>query len=167
MQYARSAKQANLSFLEQLMRGRRPISLRNLIIKSKSFTIPDTVELLTTLRACVGLIKYLDYTGTPNVNQRLSNIVNDMKDQWNHGQAAWNAAHPNDPVFIGDFWSEWLQDYYPWVILFVTEYVQIGIDDMRRYWGVSTDDRAPAVLNVMASPKSQLGGLTINTANMN
>jgi hypothetical protein len=50
------------------MGGFRPISLANLALKAVSFTILDTVDMLKTLRACVGLIRYLDYTGTPNVN---------------------------------------------------------------------------------------------------
>jgi hypothetical protein len=60
-----------------------------------------------------------------------------------------------------------VQDYYPYIIIYVEEYVQFGIDEMRKYWGVSTDDRASAVLNVLDSLESQLGTFTINTAGMN
>jgi hypothetical protein len=42
------------------------------------------------------MLRYLDSTGTPNVNQRLTDVVNNVGDQWNHGQAVWNAAHSNN-----------------------------------------------------------------------
>ncbi|CAN9308924.1 unnamed protein product [Alternaria alternata] len=150
-----------------LMRGKHPISKKNIRRKAASFTLNDTVNLLVTMRACVGMLRYLDHTGTPNVNRRLTDVVNNVGAQWNHGQAVWNAANPNNRVFVGDFWSEWVQDYYPAIILHVETYVQYAIDQMRQYWGVSTDARAPAVLNILASLESQLGTLTINTAGMN
>ena len=149
------------------MRGMNPISRDNVRLKAASFSLDGTVDLLTTLRACLGMLRYLDSTGTPNVNQRLTDVVNNVGDQWNHGQAVWNAANPNNQVFIGDFWSEWVQDYYPHIIMYVEEYVQFAIDEMRHYWGVSTDARASAVLNVLGSLESQLGTFTINTAGMN
>jgi chitinase len=149
------------------MRGKHPISKKNIRRKAASFTLNDTVNLLVTMRACVGMLRYLDHTGTPNVNRRLTDVVNNVGAQWNHGQAVWNAANPNNRVFVGDFWSEWVQDYYPAIILHVETYVQYAIDQMRQYWGVSTDARAPAVLNILASLESQLGTLTINTAGMN
>ncbi|CAN9352610.1 unnamed protein product [Alternaria alternata] len=150
-----------------LMRGKHPISKKNIRRKAASFTLNDTINLLVTMRACVGMLRYLDHTGTPNVNRRLTDVVNNVGAQWNHGQAVWNAANPNNRVFVGDFWSEWVQDYYPAIILHVETYVQYAIDQMRQYWGVSTDARAPAVLNILASLESQLGTLTINTAGMN
>jgi len=115
----------------------------------------------------VGMLSYLDYTGTPNVNRRLTDVVNNVGDQWNHGQAVWNAAKPNNRDFIGDFWSKWVQEYYPTVILHVETYVHYAIDQMRQYWEVITEARAPTVLNILASLESQLGTFTINTAGMN
>jgi hypothetical protein len=114
------------------MREVNPISRDKIVIKAASFTLNDTVDLLLTLRASLGMLRYIDSTGTPNVNQRLSDVVNNVGDQWNHGQAVWNAAHPNNQVFMGDFWSEWVQDYYPYIITYVEEYVQFGIDEMRK-----------------------------------
>ncbi|CAE7218123.1 hypothetical protein PTTW11_10992 [Pyrenophora teres f. teres] len=130
-----------------LMRGMNPISRDNVRLKAASFSLDGTVDLLTTLRACLDMLRYLDSTGTPNVNQSLTDVVNNVGDQWNHGQAVWNAANPNNQVFIGDFWSEWVQDYYPHIII--------------------TDARASAVLNVLGSLESQLGTFAINTAGMN
>ncbi|CAN9123838.1 unnamed protein product [Alternaria alternata] len=115
--------------------GKHPISKKNIRRKAASFTLNDTVNLLVTMRACVGMLRYLDHTGTPNVNRRLTDVVNNVGAQWNHGQAVWNAANPNNRVFVGDFWSEWVQDYYPAIILHVETYVQYAIDQMRQYWG--------------------------------
>lgn len=101
----------------------------------------------------------LYYQGIPNIDQRLTNIVNDIGDQWNHGQAVWNAAK-------GDFWSEWVQGYYPWAILRTTTWTQIITDTMRQYWGVSTNYRSRTVLEILSSLESQLTGLSIDTTRM-
>jgi hypothetical protein len=85
-----------------------PYQPKNIRLKAASFTLDDTVDLLLKIKACVGMFRYLDYTGAPNVNRRLTDVVNNVGDQWNHGQAVWNAANPNNQVFIGDFWSEWV-----------------------------------------------------------
>jgi hypothetical protein len=69
------------------MRGRQPISDDNVVTQFSNPTLDNTLNLLINLRASIGLIHYLNYQGTHNVNQRLTNIVNDMGDQWSHGQA--------------------------------------------------------------------------------
>jgi hypothetical protein len=76
-------------------------------------------------------------------------------------------VNPQNPTTVGDFWSEWLQDYYPWVILQTTGWIQRTIDTMRRYWGVSTDERTSTVLKILGSLELQLTGLSIDTSRMN
>lgn len=136
---------------------------------SKSFTVEDTMKILLHLRASIGLIHYLNHRGTPDVNQRLTNVVNDMGDQWNHAQAVWNVnpANGNDQTTVGDYWSEWLQDKFPYVVLRMTVWAQSTITTMRGYWGPSTDGRSRTVLEILNSLESQLAGLTIDTSRMN
>jgi chitinase len=149
------------------MFGENPIASPGTL--GSTFNIPNTVRMLTEMRASIGLIRYLNHRGVPDINSRLTNIVNDMGDQWNHGQAVWNAmpANTNAQTTIGDFWSEWVQDFFPWLIVHTIDFVQNAITEMRNYWAVSTDDRAQAVLDVLASLEAQLTGLTIDTSRMN
>jgi chitinase len=68
----------------------------------------DPTEVLLHLRASIGMIHYLNYRGIPDVNQRLTNVVNDICAQWNHAQTMWNAAPAmaSRQTTVGDFWSE-------------------------------------------------------------
>jgi chitinase len=38
----------------------------------------DPTKVLLRLRASIGMIHYLNYRGIPDVNQRLTNVVNDI-----------------------------------------------------------------------------------------
>lgn len=88
------------------MFGENPIASPGTL--ESTFNIPNTVRMLTEMRASIGLICYLNYRGVPDINSRLRNMVNDMGDQWNHGQAVWNAmpANANAQTTIGDSYSE-------------------------------------------------------------
>lgn len=92
-----------------------------------------------------------------------------MGDQWNYVQAVWNAMPANvkaQPT-IEDFWSESVQDFFPWLIVHKAYFVQNAITEMRNYWAGSADDRAQAVLDILASLEAQLTGLPIDTSRMN
>lgn len=56
-------------------------------------------------KASIGLICYTNYRGVPEINSRLTNIVNDMGYQWIYGQAVWIAmpGNANAETTIGDF----------------------------------------------------------------
>ncbi|RYO73793.1 hypothetical protein DL762_009959 [Monosporascus cannonballus] len=88
-----------------LMRGQHPISDGRWPELATNYARPEYV--LLRLRASIGMIRYLNHRGTPNINGRLAIIVNNVGLQWEHGEAMWNAAHPNDMVAIADFWREW------------------------------------------------------------
>jgi hypothetical protein len=81
----------------------------------------------------------------------------------------WNADPSNQhrQTTVGDFWSEWVQDYYPWVITHATTWAQNTITTMRNNCGPSTDDRSKIILEILASLEAQLTGLTIDTSRMN
>jgi len=144
------------------MRGNNPIALDRLPGLAQDKANPGYV--LTRLRAAIGLIRYLNYQGTPNVNQRLTNIINNAGEQWRLGQDQWNAANPGGPrVLIGDFWEEWTVDFFQWLISHTRDFVTEGIKQMTRYLGVATNDNAPQVLEILRVFSDELTGLEIDT----
>ncbi|RYP65975.1 hypothetical protein DL771_008022 [Monosporascus sp. 5C6A] len=62
-----------------------------------------------------------------------------------------NAVKPNAP------------DFFAWLVLHTRDFVQNGINRMRRYWGAVTNDIAEQVLEILRSLESQLEELEINT----
>jgi hypothetical protein len=90
------------------MVGDDPVSADNVRDWSASFNIPATMKLLLRLQASIGMIHCLDYRGTHDINRRLTGIVNNMGDMWNHGQAMWNAnpANKHSQATVGYFWSK-------------------------------------------------------------
>jgi chitinase len=129
----------------------------------------DPTEVLLHLRASIGMIYYLNYRGIPDVNQRLTNVVNDIGAQWNHAQTMWNAAPAmaSRQTTVGDFWSEWIQSYYVWLIFYTSAWAHDTIWTMRGIWAPRTDELAPTVLELLANLEAQLAGLTIDTSRMN
>lgn len=154
---------ADINFVKTyLMQGQDPIARTRFPTLASDFAHPEYV--LLRLRASIGLINYLNHQGTPNVNARLTNIVNNAGAQWQHGQATYNAANPNNQVAIGDFWSEWAEDFFAWLILHTRNFVQYGIDQMRRYWGVGTNEITNEVLEILRNLEDQLNRLSIDTS---
>jgi chitinase len=134
-----------------------------------SFDPTEVRKVLANLRASIGMIHYLNYRGIPDVNQRLTNVVNNVGAQWNHGQAMWNAdpANASRQTTVGDFWSEWIQDYYVWLIRHTSAWAQDTIWTMRGIWAARTGDDARTVLERIANLEAQLVGLAIDTTRMN
>jgi chitinase len=77
---------------------------------AEGFDLAQRSQVLVALRASIGMLGYLNYQGTPDINQRVTNVINDMGAQWDHGQAMWNAQTANQnrnrQTTVGDFWSE-------------------------------------------------------------
>lgn len=125
--------------------------------------IPYPEQALLRMRASTGVIHYLDYRGTPNVNRKLTNIINDVGEQWRHGEKTWNANNPNSPVNIAAFWHEWTVDFFMWLTSRTRQFNADGIALMRKYWAVSTAETGPQVLEILASMERGLANLAIDT----
>jgi chitinase len=138
---------------------------------AEGFDLAQRSQVLVALRASIGMLGYLNYRGTPDINQRVTNVINDMSAQWDHGQAMWNAQtanqNQNRQTTVGDFWSEWVQDHYPWLIRHTTTWAQNPINTMRLYWDPRSGDEARIVMENLTSLEAQLVGLTIDTSRMN
>jgi chitinase len=135
---------------------------------SKSFTT-DVKKILLRIRASIAMIHCLNSRATPDINTRLTNVINNIGAQWDHRQAMWNRdpAMVNRQTTIGDFWSEWVQDYYPWLIRHTTTWAQNTINILRGFAAPRTGNDARIVLEVLANLEGQLVGLTIDTSRMN
>lgn len=104
------------------MKLQNPISLTRAPGLAKDLENPKYV--LEKLRASIAVLVYLNYKGTPNVNQRLTNIINDISVRWQYGQDSWDAEYPNSPVQIAEYWREWAPDYFTTVTAHTKEFVQ-------------------------------------------
>ncbi|ETS75312.1 hypothetical protein PFICI_12256 [Pestalotiopsis fici W106-1] len=144
-----------------LMRGHNPIATSRWQRLATNAAAPEYV--LLRLRASIGVIRYLNHRGTPNINGRLAIIINNVGIQWDHGAATWNAANPNNRVAIGDLWREWAPDFFAYLVLHTQNFVRNGITQMRNYWGVSTSPLTDQVLEILRDLEDQLGDLEINT----
>lgn len=60
--------------------------------------VDDPATPLNRMRLAIAVIRYLNYQGTPQVNHRLTNIVNDVHDQWRYGRKTWNGNNLGSPV---------------------------------------------------------------------
>lgn len=126
-------------------------------------------QVMVMLRASVAFINYMNYQNVPDVNGRLTTIVNNAGAQWRHAQDAYNRLNPGQlPVTVQPFWSEWVQDFFGvFLIDHTRDFVQFGIDEMRKNWAVRTGPVARQIIGQLRSLEEQLGNLAINTANMN
>ena len=142
------------------------MALGRLSTLAESFDNADVATVLRYLRATIGAIRYLDRRTTPNVNQRLTDTVNNIREQLLHAQTQYNAAFPNDQVAVADYWSEWVQDYYEVTARRARTFVIRGIDELMLWWGVRTGEAARQLVEILTIFQSELAGLTIDTSRM-
>jgi hypothetical protein len=102
------------------------------------------------------------------VNQRLTNVINDIGDQWNHAERTYGALHPTNPAPIGEFWREWSKDFFDiFVVNYTQSFVRECIRQMRMYWGVATGETAFSVLETLRTMEDELANLSIDTRGFN
>ncbi|CAN9362086.1 unnamed protein product [Alternaria alternata] len=65
---------------------------------AESGTQADAMAVIVKIRAGIAAIKYINHQNPPNVNGRLTAIVNNVGAQFRASQNAHNAAFPNDPT---------------------------------------------------------------------
>lgn len=138
-------------------------------IRSAAKDATRSGDVMPFLRDSIAFINYMNHQGVPDVNGRLTTIVNNVGAQWRHAQDVYNGLNPGLlPTTINLFWSEWVQDFFGvYIIGHTREFVQFGIDEMRRNWGVRTGALALQINEELRSLEDQLANLSINTANMN
>ncbi|KAH4924798.1 hypothetical protein HBI70_096700 [Parastagonospora nodorum] len=148
-----------------LMLGNRPMSVANLAKRTRSGTLADAEYTLDLIRGTIGSIRYLSYTDRPSVSSFLTTIINNAGAQWRLSQQVHNMNHPNDQTAIGDFWSEWVKDFY---INFLLEnarnFAREAIDALRETWTNSADFRAQEVLDALTNLDTEVQALSIDSS---
>ncbi|KAF2743763.1 glycoside hydrolase family 18 protein [Sporormia fimetaria CBS 119925] len=151
-----------------LVQGQNPIARSKWEEKVSNLNDPDYV--LTRIRASIAMIHYLNSRGTPNINQHLTTIVNNVAAQWKHGQLSYNEDHEEE-VQVHEFWKEWIIDFFStFLVAHAKEFCEDLIDRMEEVWGAvnfDTDDEAAAVIEQLHELKNNLDSLTINTSGFN
>lgn len=131
-----------------------------------SGTAGDAMKVIRKVRAAIAMIKYLNNQIQPNVNGRLTAIVNNIGDQFRASQTAYNAAYPNDKTTVADFWSEWIKALYPWAIYRVKTVATPALNLLRETWENSSDPGAQNIMSLVESYESDLLALEIKTSAM-
>jgi chitinase len=165
VQYLAWNRKLTYRSLHQFMRGNRPMSVKNLQKRATSGKLEDAQYILGKIRATIGSVRYLSHTGTPDVAGYLTSIINNAGAQWRHSQQVYNANHPNDQTAIGDFWSEWVKDFYTnFVLRNARAFAREAIDALRETWTNSADAGAQAVIDALTSLDTQLKTMAIDTS---
>jgi hypothetical protein len=124
------------------------------------------MEAIRKIRAGIAAINYLNHQNPPNVNGRLTAIVNNIGAQFRASQDAHNAAFPNDPTTVGDFWFEWIRALYPTAITRTRTWAAESIRLLRETWINSADAGAQEILDFLTTYESDLEYLEIDTSSM-
>jgi hypothetical protein len=90
-----------------------------------------------------------DTSPGPNVFGKTSNIINDILHQLSHAELLFERAHPGSRVAIGQFFLEWLRDYYGVVTTKAKEFLQHIIPKAEAFWRQQTGERAMQVLETL------------------
>ncbi|KAH5292828.1 hypothetical protein HBI11_188100 [Parastagonospora nodorum] len=143
-----------------IMMNRDPMKEQDLLKSAKSGTHDGAQEVLDAIRGTIAVLLYLNRLAVPNVNGNLAAIANNIHAQWAHSQAIYNAAHPNEPTTIAEFWSEWTKDAYGnWFVTKYRTWCERTINTMRQYWATRTGDEAQSILDALNSLETYLNRL--------
>ncbi|RYP56698.1 hypothetical protein DL771_011637 [Monosporascus sp. 5C6A] len=151
------------AFKAQLVKGNDPVDFDKIVSGAKDYMYPHYV--LHIMKTTNAVIRYLNYQGTPNVNQRLTSQVNCAGEQWGYAEQVWNQNNPADQVAVLEFYRKWVRDYYEvYLIGRAANYVRRCAAEMRRHWEAFEDDSySRRVLEVVRAIEDELDELTIDT----
>jgi hypothetical protein len=147
-----------------MLRNKNPMSPEKVTDRTSSGSVDDAVKVLAAIRGTIATLLYLSRQNTPNVNGNLAHIANNIRAQWLHSQTLYNTANPSAQTSVAQFWSEWIKDIFG--TPFVTKYrdwCQATITELRKYWGVRTDDDSQEILDGLSSLEAHLSTLAIDT----
>ena len=122
-------------------------------------------KVLNRIRLAISVIKYLNHHGTPHINSRLTNIINDVHAQWLYGETVWNGNNPGNHVRIAAFWREWTEHFFSTrVIAHTREKTVKYIAEMRKFWATMEGEKALQVMEILQTLEGELVGLSIDTS---
>jgi hypothetical protein len=124
----------------------------------------DIEKILTRIRGALATFRYLDSTGTPEVNRFLTTIINNMEKQWRHSQDVWNAANPNDQTTIADFWKEWAKDFFDnFIVDHTKKWCTTALGRIREAYESSSAAHAQSVIDAVTMYEAELEDIKVNT----
>ncbi|KAF7544087.1 hypothetical protein G7Z17_g10230 [Cylindrodendrum hubeiense] len=117
------------------------------------------------LRAGVATFSYMNSEGVPgpNVIDKLSTIINDILLQLVYAENLFGKEHRDIRVFIGQFFYEWIQDYYGVVTTKAQVFLRGVIKKVKETWGPRTGEKAKHVLEIIGSLEPEIANLHIRT----
>ncbi|KAH6957703.1 hypothetical protein BKA56DRAFT_562252 [Ilyonectria sp. MPI-CAGE-AT-0026] len=144
-----------------LMDRQEPVAERGRKDKIKD----DIDYVLGVLRACVAMFEYMnsDTSPGPNVFGKTSNIINDILHQLSHAELLWQRKHPDNHVAIGQFFLEWLRDYYGFVTAHAKKFLRETTSEAEAYWKQQTSEQAMQVRETLFWLNFRLDDLHIRT----
>ncbi|KAL6401421.1 hypothetical protein AUP68_15291 [Ilyonectria robusta] len=145
----------------KLMDRQEPVAKRG-----RKDKIEDDIDyVLGVLRACVAMFEYMntDSSSGPNVFGKTSNIINDILHQLSHAELLWEKKHPDNHVAIGQFFLEWLRDYYGFVTAHTKKFLRETTSEAEAYWKQQTGEQAMQVRETLFWLNFRLDDLHIRT----
>ncbi|KAH6613024.1 hypothetical protein C7974DRAFT_75046 [Boeremia exigua] len=95
-----------------MLKNKDPMSPAKVLLRITSGSVDDAAEVLGAIRGTIAAMIYLNRQNTPNVKGNLAHVANNIRAQWLHSQTLYNAANPNAPTSVAQFWSKWIKDIF-------------------------------------------------------
>lgn len=119
---------------------------------------------LGILRAGVATFDYMNSDGPgPNLYNKLSNVINDILLQMVYAENLFEREHCDIQIRIGQFFLEWLKDYYGQVTIKAQAFLRGVIKEVKKNWGPQTGEKAKQVMEIISSLEPQIAKLHIRT----
>lgn len=121
--------------------------------------------IVAVFRNIVGTFNYLNHA---TVNGYLMTTLNDLGDQFQLAETAWNAANPNDQVQLVAFWDEWIRDFLQHVVTTARNWANRAAQEAATEWAGRPTNQQPYYNDALVAIQNLINQINaINVAGLN
>ncbi|KAK1756646.1 glycoside hydrolase, partial [Echria macrotheca] len=142
-----------------IMVGKEPISrdIMAVIIQT------DPAQAIAGIRYSIAAIRYINYRGTPSVNVRLGNIVNNVHSDFLGDHYNSQPGNENNQAQVSNYWAEWAVDHMEWAGNHAQTWAREWLQKMKEFWSKQKGDFAKKILAMIAVLEAEVPDLIIDT----